>query len=1304
MIQDKRMGMQNVVATHLVDAVTSHMGRLGQALNAQYLSTGRGARIHFQALGIQATRMEQHETIDQFIQKIDKKIVHAIRHINQSTTTVARQVDQRFAGIDNQLGQVKSKIQSIELHQRHLQGQIQRLMQDMNTVRSVQLAQGQQIAQKGGEAPASGGFGLGRFGGPLAGLAGYTAARSVMSRFATKSLARGALARFGVPGAIAAGAWWAYDAYTGASKASEGGGSDGFKMRAKDPKEWAEREKRRQNKDIFNVEAKEIFLESAGDISLHSLRNVNISAGKTLTLEADKIVLKAKDIQFSGAAQGFGGGKGKSGGVQDILKRHLERGSAGSPLAGGLLPSPDAGRWGGGSFGETPGTPSPGFPTRPDGGPGGSGGWWSPRPGAPGGGGGRRSQYGNYGQGSPSDTRAIQDLPSLPSIPGYENFRIPGAKPGEPSIGMRQRDSILGPGSASHFMEMPNFMNRSFDQGIPSFKMNTGPDPSTYPDFRGQGGAAALRYNNPGAHYPGGIEGKIYGSSGSHRIGGGHLIAEYPDAVTGAAANMALFNRAYTGMRLDAAISKWSGGNNVGTYLNIMAKHGFSRDMVVSPEMMKDPNFAASLLKAKMEQEVGKGPSLDRYRSKMTDEHWKAAHSMFMEKTYGVKAGGNGGPGSISFDKPGGDALRLRPGEGGGPVGSDGNNRITHDNQGIRNRPVSSRLNDVLNYAAQEAGVDRVSVWSGGQPSASEGGRRTGSTRHDHGNAADVDLYVGGRKLDERKPEDRAIMEKFTEAASRAGAHGIGGPSPDYMGHGRMHIGFGKPATWNEPDWTRSAWERGRSNPVNLEEWKANQQNQGRGNRVEGLDGGVPERPSMVDSTKNDYGVGGTSKGLYQEKVRGLTFHDTAGSTLESALEQLGKDGNAYNYIMDKDGTIHQLTAEGYRGQHMKNSPGGLGNHNMEGISVVGPSGGDYTAKQKEKLAEFVAWHSKKHGYDPKKNTFGHGELNPDRRNPREGFGFLDPFRKGEISLPKPSRPAAPIKESDRERYEKETGKKSQVPKMMGGVEDSQDYKNWLANQSKELPTSIDATRLPSFVGGGGSPDNSPQPEELIQRDNAEGQRINRIGDKLNPDTNLENTKEGPNRDNLYPESGTEQPSELPPTHKPGDAADAFRLGDTKTAVKLGAPVHQLGDDNVWRQTGNLKVGREISRTHMWLKQQMPGQMQPGQRMAGFPMVMPPTNPAGQIAGTPKPINTPIDSAQAVTPQELTPTPSGAVAEAEEKKVQEGEKPIDRNPYPEDNQGSVPAVTNNPEEEAPSNRGDSDGYGSENNRGAFDAE
>lgn len=165
-----------------------------------------------------------------------------------------------------------------------------------------------------------------------------------------------------------------------------------------------------------------------------------------------------------------------------------------------------------------------------------------------------------------------------------------------------------------------------------------------------------------------------------------------------------------------------------------------------------------------------------------------------------------------------------------GPSGFE--NRIVMANKGkIRNKDLQESLQDVYNYAAQQAGIDKVVVASGGQSSSrnplmhKKPGGWTGSTRHDNGGAGDIDLWKGGRKLDFTNPDDRPYFENFIRESSRAGATGVGAGA-SYMGKHRIHVGYGSEATWgSEKSWISKAMEEGRAGrkDFNMEAWKKGQ-------------------------------------------------------------------------------------------------------------------------------------------------------------------------------------------------------------------------------------------------------------------------------------------------------------------------------------------------------------------------------------------------------------------------------------------------------------------------------------------------
>ena len=139
-------------------------------------------------------------------------------------------------------------------------------------------------------------------------------------------------------------------------------------------------------------------------------------------------------------------------------------------------------------------------------------------------------------------------------------------------------------------------------------------------------------------------------------------------------------------------------------------------------------------------------------------------------------------------------------------MGNRGGKVIEKQNElaGIRKMPLSQNLVKVLEQAASAAGADAI-VYSGGQASLeSGGGPRTGSTRHDDGNAADLYLTKGGRILSDTNEEDKKIMAKFVSSAVAAGATGVGA-GHSYMGPSNIHVGFGSSASWGGADWLSGA-------------------------------------------------------------------------------------------------------------------------------------------------------------------------------------------------------------------------------------------------------------------------------------------------------------------------------------------------------------------------------------------------------------------------------------------------------------------------------------------------------------------
>ena len=150
---------------------------------------------------------------------------------------------------------------------------------------------------------------------------------------------------------------------------------------------------------------------------------------------------------------------------------------------------------------------------------------------------------------------------------------------------------------------------------------------------------------------------------------------------------------------------------------------------------------------------------------------------------------------------------------GGGTVPRGPQITYNYGDSTIRNQPINGNLENVLKAAADAAGVSGIVIGSGGQPSAAEGGNRTGSTRHDDGGAADLQLIgPDGRVLDFTNPADLPIIQAFVSHARANGATGIGAGT-DYMGNNTLHVGFGAEGVWgaggqgaSAPEWLTTAF------------------------------------------------------------------------------------------------------------------------------------------------------------------------------------------------------------------------------------------------------------------------------------------------------------------------------------------------------------------------------------------------------------------------------------------------------------------------------------------------------------------
>lgn len=142
---------------------------------------------------------------------------------------------------------------------------------------------------------------------------------------------------------------------------------------------------------------------------------------------------------------------------------------------------------------------------------------------------------------------------------------------------------------------------------------------------------ASIRFNNPGAQWPGPSADK-FGSTGSGVIGGNNKIAQFDSPVSGAAAQFDLLGRRYAGKTLGGAISEWSGKNNAPQYTAAVSQAtGIPVDAPITSEMLHDPKFAIPLAKAMAKHETGRDYP-------MSDDQWGQAHAMAFN---GAPAQGN---------------------------------------------------------------------------------------------------------------------------------------------------------------------------------------------------------------------------------------------------------------------------------------------------------------------------------------------------------------------------------------------------------------------------------------------------------------------------------------------------------------------------------------------------------------------------------------------------------------------------------------------------------------------------------------
>jgi hypothetical protein len=157
-----------------------------------------------------------------------------------------------------------------------------------------------------------------------------------------------------------------------------------------------------------------------------------------------------------------------------------------------------------------------------------------------------------------------------------------------------------------------------------------------------------------------------------------------------------------------------------------------------------------------------------------------------------------------------------------------------------------------------------------------------------------------------------------------------------------------------------------------------------------------PSAGAVVDETKTS-GLSGRGR---MDKVEGLIVHHTSGrGDTAGVVNTLNQRGLSVQFVVDREGKLHELLPEGTRASHMKTGWGpkgeGKSNRNMQGVEVIARDDRDVTEAQKAAVVALAARQGKRYGYDPATSVFGHGEVNPGHKEPREGMSSVDLIRAG---------------------------------------------------------------------------------------------------------------------------------------------------------------------------------------------------------------------------------------------------------------------------------------------------------------------
>ena len=152
-------------------------------------------------------------------------------------------------------------------------------------------------------------------------------------------------------------------------------------------------------------------------------------------------------------------------------------------------------------------------------------------------------------------------------------------------------------------------------------------------------------------------------------------------------------------------------------------------------------------------------------------------------------------------------------------------------------------------------------------------------------------------------------------------------------------------------------------------------------------DGKVVNAPEVTNSMGSL-----NSKGELGDR-KGFIIHHTGGrGDVGGVINTLNQRGLSVQYVIDREGKIHQLMPSGSRASHMRKGQGvgaGLSNKNTEGVEIIAKDDSDVLPVQVEaakRLAQQL-------GYAPNQ-VYGHGEVNPHKQK-TEGSTVVSAIRGG---------------------------------------------------------------------------------------------------------------------------------------------------------------------------------------------------------------------------------------------------------------------------------------------------------------------